>query len=88
MVTGRVSNLSQSGLSVRCNEVDPLGTTAQIDLELPSQDDPITLSGRVVWVTSDSDRGSTMGIGFDELPKASALALANFVLRSSQTRSS
>lgn len=85
-IKGQVSNLSQSGLSLRCSRTDPLGTQAVLELELPSSDSPIALPARVIWVSIDPDRGATMGVRFEEATQEALTVLSTFVLRSSQSR--
>jgi hypothetical protein len=82
----RVSNLSQTGLSLRCSDVDPVGTTVDLALTIPTEPEPLCLRGRVIWIRSDPDRDATVGIAFEELAESAQLAIANFVLRSSGAR--
>jgi len=82
----RVSNLSQTGLFLRCSAVDPIGTLAEVTISLLEQAAPLVVSGEVIWSFAMSDRPSGMGLRFGALSKETRAALANCLLQSSHGR--
>lgn len=81
----RVSNLSKTGLSIACEETEPLGTEAEVLLSLPAEQEPIPLQGVVIWVSSNPDHPG-MGIQFRDLPAEARSALTNYLMRSSYSQ--
>lgn len=74
-----VSNISQGGLNLSCEEVDLVGTPGEVQITLPGQSDSIKLSGHVIW--SDRSSGNSgMGFCFQNLSREHRLALANFLI--------
>lgn len=72
-----VSNISQGGLNLSCDEVDAEGTEGEVVLTLPGQSETIQFSGRVIWADPSSP---AMGFCFDSLSRENRLALANFLI--------
>lgn len=87
IIDAYVSNLSQSGLFLRCSAVDPIGTHAEVTISLPSEPQPLVVSGEVIWSSASGDRASGMGVRFGELAVDVRRALANYLLHSSYVRS-
>jgi len=81
----RVSNLSQEGLSLQCEQVDPVGTTAEVAIQA-SDDNLLVLSGKVLWVHDDPDRPQAMGIGLSELDSQARQALERYLERCTNPR--
>lgn len=58
---GLTANVSESGLFVITDSPNPVGRHVQIDLRFPDQ--PVLLSGEVVWVSPRKVAGRNVGFG-------------------------
>ncbi len=65
-LTGNVVCLSRSGLFLRSDYLDELGSMVALVLTLPTEAEPVRLAGRVVRVETDTPT-SGMGIQFTDL---------------------
>ena len=72
-------NISLGGLFVETNEPFPLQTRLQIRFKIPTQPEPIEVTGEVRWVEPGSgDQPSGMGIRFQGLRAREVWALNRF----------
>jgi uncharacterized protein (TIGR02266 family) len=83
VVDGLVEDVSRSGLFLRVPNPFHLGSSAEIDLDLPGEE-PLHLVAEVVRVERDPEPG--MGLRFVGDPEASRRSLANFIMRQHATR--
>jgi len=82
VIEGTVDSLSRTGLFLRADLLDTLGTEAMIVLTLPGTEPPLRLPGEVVRVDARPGR-SGMGIRFGTLGDHDRRPLANFMIESS-----
>ena len=75
---GRVTNLSESGLFVRSDFLDGLGTEVSLAIHLPASPAPLQVAGMVARVDS-RPRESGMGIRFTDLSEACQAHLARYI---------
>jgi c-di-GMP-binding flagellar brake protein YcgR len=75
-VDGQTVDLSLGGAFVTTSRLDPIGSEAEVILDLP-QAEALELRGRVARVTT-----SGMGLVFEELARRPRLSLANLLLSS------
>jgi hypothetical protein len=76
---GQVCNLSCDGLFLRSEFLDDMGTTVDVDLDLPGTSGPLKLQGEVVR-TDASPLACGMGIRFRDVRLPVRLLLANYML--------
>lgn len=82
-VDAYVANLSQGGLFIMCEDIDDVGTPAEVAINLPGES-PLVVSGSVAWCVHGQDsRG--MGFRFADLGRRPRLLLANYLLRSNSS---
>lgn len=60
-----VSNVSEGGLFVRSDFLEPVGTPVQM-VVAPESGQSVAVSGYVVWVAENPPRGPGMGIRLDD----------------------
>ena len=79
-----VSDLSNTGLRLSACDVNDVGSTANVAIDLSGHQTPVAVSGKVVWCEQD-DAGESRGLGlhFEQLTRDALLALANYLLKSS-----
>ncbi len=77
-IDGFVEDLSRSGLFLRAPELMPLGSSAEIQLDLPGEE-PLHLTAEVVRVEHSEDRAG-MGLRIVD-PAEQSRPLANFIMR-------
>lgn len=76
---GRTKNISLGGMFVETAEVLPVQTTIQIRFRVPTQPEPIDVTGEVRWVERGSPGQSPgMGIRFHGLRARDVWALNRF----------
>jgi Tfp pilus assembly protein PilZ len=73
-----VTNLSRSGLFLKADILDNLGSMVALSLSLPREKKPISIAGRVVRVDTRA-RQSGMGILFTDLSLKSRQRLARYM---------
>lgn len=56
-------NISLGGLYLESATPLPIGTTVQLRFQLPTQPEPVEVSGDVRWVVKKEGAGETSGIG-------------------------
>ena len=61
-VIGEVLDMSKDGLFVRSEFLEAPGTPVSLLVWLPTSDHPISLRGKVAWVTEHPPKGPGMGI--------------------------
>ena len=83
-----VSDLSHTGLRLSACDVDQVGSTANVAIDLSGHQTPVAVSGKVVWCEQDGagESSGSVGLHFEQLSKDARLALANYLLRSSHLR--
>lgn len=81
VIDGLVEDLSRSGLFMRAPDTIGLGSSAELDLELPNHE-TLHFAATVVRVERDANR---VGMGFRFLDEAEPKrSLANFIMRQHQ----
>jgi len=77
--TATTGNISLGGLFLETKETFPLQTRLQIRFKIPTQPEPIEVSGEVRWVEPGGpDQPSGMGIRFQGLRAREVWALNRF----------
>jgi type IV pilus assembly protein PilZ len=62
------ANINEGGMFVETDSPAPMATAVLLKFKLPGEDDPIKLSGRVVWTSAGGGpEGPGMGIEFENL---------------------
>jgi uncharacterized protein (TIGR02266 family) len=84
-------NLSAGGVCLQVREPLGVGARVTLDFELPSDGEPVHLSGRVVWCTDEGELGGharfcEMGLQFDKLDPALGERLARFAAQAGDSR--
>ena len=79
VVDGVVGDLSRTGMFFRTDAADQLGSSGEIEMDLPDQDEPVRLRATVVRIDGGEEPG--MGFEFRAMPSDVRLPLANFMMR-------
>jgi uncharacterized protein (TIGR02266 family) len=79
MAAAVTRNLGVGGAFILTDRPEPTGTTLEIHIRIPSDPDPVVVSGEVRWTTpagSDGDPG--MGVVFVDVPVDGVLRLSEY----------
>lgn len=83
--TSQTRNISLGGLYVEVPNAAPIGTTVQLRFQLPTQPEPVEVSGDVRWVVKKgASEAIGMGIRFQGLRARDVWALNRFFQTSGQ----
>lgn len=77
-MVGWVANLSRNGMFLRSERLHESGSEAQVSFELPGEEEPLALRGRVVRI-NDGALCPGMGIRFIGVPDGVQRKLAMFM---------
>jgi len=82
VINGFIEDLSRTGMFLRAPELVAMGSSAEIELEVPGEE-PLHLTARVVRVEHNPQRaGMGLRLFVDEQDRR---PLANFIMRQHQT---
>ncbi len=77
---GRTGDLSEQGLFIRSDFLEPVGTRVRLELRLDGGES-LQLDGSVVWVAEGGPKGPGMGILLFSAPQGYLRRLADLVAR-------
>ena len=79
---GFAENLSAGGIFVATHLLKPVGSSIELSIHLPDNDEPICGKGEVRWVREYNERSDMppgMGIRFNEIEPAAVAAIEQFL---------
>jgi uncharacterized protein (TIGR02266 family) len=79
---GFAENLSAGGIFVATHLLKPVGSSIELSIHLPENDEPICGKGEVRWVREYNERSDMppgMGIRFNEIEQSAVEAIERFL---------